>query len=124
MSPEAATAAIPRSPPICAISALPPTSSRAAAATAAAAEGEITVESIERHLDSAELPPLDLLIRTSGELRLSNFLLWQLAYSELHFTGTFWPDFTPEALDEAIASFQKRERRFGQTGDQVAKKTN
>ena len=77
------------------------------------AEGEITVESIERHLDSAELPPLDLLIRTSGELRLSNFLLWQSAYAEMIFTDVLWPDFTPEHLTDALAEFTRRERRYG-----------
>lgn len=85
----------------------------ARAAKAAAAEGEITVESIERHLDSAELPPLDLLIRTSGELRLSNFLLWQSAYAEMIFTDVLWPDFTPEHLTDALAEFTRRERRYG-----------
>ena len=85
----------------------------ARAATAAAAEGEITVESIERHLDCAELPPLDLLIRTSGELRLSNFLLWQSAYAEMIFTDVLWPDFTPEHLTDALAEFTRRERRYG-----------
>ena len=85
---------------------------------------EFTEEMLAEHLAMAYAPEPDLFIRTGGEERISNFLLWQLAYSELHFTGTFWPDFTPKALDEAIASFQKRERRFGQTGDQVAKKTN
>jgi len=85
---------------------------------------EFTEEMLAEHLAMAYAPEPDLFIRTGGEERISNFLLWQLAYAELHFTGTFWPDFTPEALDEAISSFQKRERRFGQTGDQVAKKTN
>mgnify|MGYP006182463281 CR=1 FL=1 len=91
----------------------------ARAATAAAAEGEITVESIERHLDSAELPPLDLLIRTSGELRLSNFLLWQSAYAEMIFTDVLWPDFDAAALAGAISSYQGRERRFGRTSEQL-----
>jgi undecaprenyl diphosphate synthase len=85
---------------------------------------EFTEEMLAPHLAMAYAPEPDLFIRTGGEERISNFLLWQLAYAELHFTGTFWPDFTPEALDEAIASFQKRERRFGQTSAQVAKKTN
>lgn len=60
-----------------------------------------------------DLPPIDLMIRTSGEYRISNFMLWQLAYSELYFTDTLWPDFTNEDLDEAIESFNNRDRRFG-----------
>ena len=65
----------------------------------------------------------DLLIRTGGEMRISNFLLWQFAYTELHFTPTLWPDFGPECLDQAITFFQSRERRFGLTGEQVGKPT-
>ncbi len=65
----------------------------------------------------------DLLIRTGGEMRISNFLLWQFAYTELHFTPTLWPDFGPECLDQAITFFQSRERRFGLTGEQVGKST-
>ncbi|WRH77336.1 MAG: polyprenyl diphosphate synthase [Sphingobium sp.] len=83
------------------------------AAQAAAAEGVISAEAIERHLDTADLPPLDLLIRTSGEQRLSNFMLWQAAYAELWFTGTLWPDFSTAEFDAAIAEFAQRERRFG-----------
>lgn len=83
------------------------------AAQAAAAEGAITAEAIERHLDTSDLPPLDLLIRTSGEQRLSNFMLWQAAYAELWFTETLWPDFTPAEFDAALAEFGKRERRYG-----------
>ena len=85
----------------------------ARAATKAAAEGEITAESIERHLDTAPLPPLDLLIRTSGEVRLSNFLLWQCAYAEMIFTDVLWPDFTPAHLNDALEEFARRERRYG-----------
>jgi undecaprenyl diphosphate synthase len=85
----------------------------ARAAAKAAAEGEVTVETIAAHLYTAELPPLDLLIRTSGEIRLSNFLLWQTAYAEMWFTEVLWPDFTPAHLEEALASFAGRERRFG-----------
>lgn len=85
----------------------------ARAAASAAAEGEITVETIDAHLDTTGLPPLDLLIRTSGELRLSNFLLWQAAYAELWFTDVLWPDFTPAHLGEALAAFAGRERRYG-----------
>jgi undecaprenyl diphosphate synthase len=72
----------------------------------------------------AYAPEPDLFIRTGGEQRISNFLLWQLAYTELFFTDTFWPDFSAECLDEAIASYQHRERRFGRTGAQLAEKTN
>ena len=83
------------------------------AARAAAAAGEVTAETIEAHLDTADLPPLDLLIRTSGEVRLSNFLLWQAAYAEMLFVDTLWPDFTPEHLRDACEQFAARERRYG-----------
>ena len=83
------------------------------AAAKAAAIGEITTESIAAQLDTADLPPLDLLIRTSGEIRLSNFLLWQSAYAEMLFVDTLWPDFTPEMLQQALDDFAQRERRFG-----------
>ncbi len=72
------------------------------------------------HLSLGDLPEPDLFIRTGGEQRISNFLLWQLAYSELYFTDTLWPDFDAQALDLAIASYRKRERRFGRTSDQVS----
>jgi undecaprenyl diphosphate synthase len=85
----------------------------ARAATRAAADGAITPEAIERHLDTAALPPLDLLVRTSGEVRLSNFLLWQSAYAEMIFTDVLWPDFTPAHLTEALEEFVRRERRYG-----------
>ena len=85
----------------------------ARAATKAAAKGAITPETIAAELDTADLPPLDLLIRTSGEERLSNFLLWQAAYAELWFTEVLWPDFTPEHLGEALDEFARRERRYG-----------
>lgn len=85
----------------------------ARAATKAAAKGAITPESIAAELDTADLPPLDLLIRTSGELRLSNFLLWQAAYAELWFTDVLWPDFTADHLKEALDAFAARERRYG-----------
>jgi undecaprenyl diphosphate synthase len=85
----------------------------ARAASKAAEEGAITPEAIERHLDTAPLPPLDLLIRTSGEVRLSNFLLWQCAYAEMIFTDVLWPDFTPAHLTDALAEFVRRERRYG-----------
>lgn len=83
------------------------------AARAAASAGEITAETISSRLDTADMPPLDLLIRTSGEVRLSNFLLWQAAYAEMWFTEVLWPDFTPAHLDEALAAFGGRERRYG-----------
>ena len=85
----------------------------ARAAAKAAAKGPITPESIEAELDTAGLPPLDLLIRTSGEVRLSNFLLWQAAYAEMIFTDVLWPDFTPAYLEAALAEFAQRERRYG-----------
>lgn len=85
----------------------------ARAATKAAAKGPITPETIDAELDTRDLPPLDLLIRTSGEERLSNFLLWQAAYAELWFTEVLWPDFTPGHLQEALDAFAARERRYG-----------
>jgi len=85
----------------------------ARAAAKAAAIGEVTPEAISAHLDTADMPPLDLLIRTSGEVRLSNFLLWQSAYAEMLFVDTLWPDFKPEHLGQALADFATRERRFG-----------
>ena len=85
----------------------------ARAATRAAAKGPITPEAIEAELDTAGMPPLDLLIRTSGEQRLSNFLLWQAAYAELYFAEVLWPDFTPEHLQAALEAFAQRERRYG-----------
>ena len=85
----------------------------ARAAAKAAAEGEVTAETIAAHLDTADLPPLDLLIRTSGEQRLSNFLLWQSAYAEFWFTEELWPDFTPKHLGQALDEFARRERRYG-----------
>jgi len=85
----------------------------ARAAAKASAKGPITPETIEAELDTAGLPPLDLLIRTSGEVRLSNFLLWQAAYAEMIFTDVLWPDFTPDHLRAALEEFSKRERRYG-----------
>lgn len=81
--------------------------------------GEINEVMFEARLHTAELPPLDLMIRTSGEMRISNFLLWQVAYAELIFTPVMWPDFTKEHLMEAIEAYQNRERRFGMTSDQL-----
>ncbi|USX17060.1 polyprenyl diphosphate synthase [Oxalobacteraceae bacterium OTU3CAMAD1] len=86
--------------------------------------GNFTEEQLAPHLAMAYAPEPDLFIRTGGEQRISNFLLWQLAYTELFFTETYWPDFTIECLDEAIASYQHRERRFGRTGAQLAEKKN
>ncbi len=89
---------------------------RALAADAAAgrvAPEAISTEMIEARLDTADLPPVDVLVRTSGEMRLSNFLLWQAAYAELVFTERLWPDFDGPALAEAVAQFRSRERRFG-----------
>jgi undecaprenyl diphosphate synthase len=83
------------------------------AARAAATQGEISASSIEANLDTAGLPPLDLLIRTSGEQRLSNFMLWQAAYAEFWFTETLWPDFSKEELAAALHEFARRERRYG-----------
>ncbi|MEO9463311.1 MAG: polyprenyl diphosphate synthase [Marinomonas sp.] len=85
----------------------------ARAAAKAAAIGDVTEASITAHLDTNDLPPLDLLIRTSGEVRLSNFLLWQCAYAEMLFVDTLWPDFTPEHLQTALDDFATRERRYG-----------
>ncbi|OJU59310.1 MAG: di-trans,poly-cis-decaprenylcistransferase [Altererythrobacter sp. 66-12] len=85
----------------------------ARAAAKAAQTGPVTVDTISAHLDTADLPPLDLLIRTSGEVRLSNFLLWQAAYAEMWFIDVLWPDFTLAHLEEALANFAGRERRYG-----------
>ena len=74
---------------------------------------EVSEENIESCLDTAGIPPVDIMIRTSGEVRLSNYLLWQNAYSEMFFTQTFWPDFTQGELDDIISDFSRRERRFG-----------
>lgn len=84
-----------------------------AARECAAAGEEMTEENLERHLYSAGIPDLELIIRPGGELRLSNFLLWQCAYSEFYFCDTLWPDFGERDLDEAIVAFQQRDRRFG-----------
>ena len=80
---------------------------------------EITQELISSHLNTKGIPDPELLIRTSGELRISNFMLWQMAYTELYFTDVLWPDFRKEHLHEAILAYQKRERRFGKTGAQI-----
>ena len=80
---------------------------------------DITEEFISRHLATSFMPDPDLLIRTGGELRISNYLLWQIAYTELYFCDTYWPDFDEEALHKAIASYQSRQRRYGKTEAQV-----
>ncbi|TFV93693.1 isoprenyl transferase [Algoriphagus kandeliae] len=87
-------------------------------------EGKLKVEDINQqvvadHLETAGIPDPELMIRTSGEFRISNFLLWQLAYTELHFTPVLWPDFRREHLVAAILDYQQRERRFGKTGEQI-----
>ena len=89
-----------------------------------ATEGRLKPEQIDEttvssYLTTAGIPDPDLLIRTSGELRISNFLLWQLAYSELYFTDRLWPEFTKEDFCRAIIDYQHRERRFGKTSEQV-----
>jgi undecaprenyl diphosphate synthase len=81
----------------------------------------ISQETLQKYLSTSEFPDPELMIRTSGEYRISNFLLYQLAYAELYFTNTRWPDFRKENLYEAIIDFQNRERRFGKTGAQVTK---
>jgi len=88
------------------------------------AEGKLSPDEIDEHqlagfLAFSGSPDPDLFIRTGGEMRISNFLLWQSAYTEFYFTNTLWPDFNGDALDLAIAAFQSRERRFGQTGEQI-----
>ncbi len=84
---------------------------------------EIDEKIINNHLYTFTLPDVDLLIRTSGEKRISNFLLWQIAYAEFHFTDVLWPDFSKNNLYQAIIDFQSRERRYGKTGEQI-KETN
>ncbi len=80
---------------------------------------EITEQLINDHLSTAGLPEPDLFVRTGGEQRISNFMLWQLAYTEMYFTSTLWPDFDQSALEEAVKSFKGRQRRFGHTSEQV-----
>jgi undecaprenyl diphosphate synthase len=83
---------------------------------------KVNKETFNNYLDTSGMPDPDLLIRTSGEYRISNFLLWQMAYTELYFTNVLWPDFTKDELFKAIASYQKRERRFGLTSEQLQEK--
>lgn len=80
---------------------------------------EIDEVQLGRHVALADCPPVDMLIRTGGDYRISNFLLWQVAYAELFFTDTLWPDFTPNELDDMMSEFACRERRFGKTSEQV-----
>ena len=80
---------------------------------------DINEDTIAQHMATAFMPDPDLLIRTGGEERISNYLLWQIAYSELYFCDTFWPDFSEEELRRAIANYQQRQRRFGKTGAQI-----
>lgn len=82
-------------------------------------EAEITEEVFENHLYTKDFPPVDLLIRTSGEVRISNFLLWQIAYAELQFLDILWPDFGKENFFQCIYDFQNKERRFGKTSEQL-----
>lgn len=80
---------------------------------------DISEDTVARHMQTAFMPDPDLMIRTGGEVRISNYLLWQIAYSELYFCDTYWPDFNEESLHRAIASYQSRQRRFGKTEEQV-----
>ena len=81
----------------------------------------ISEEDVSRHMQTNFMPDPDLLIRTGGELRISNFLLWQMAYTELYFSEQLWPDFRHEDFYDAVYDYQNRQRRFGKTGDQVSK---
>ena len=83
------------------------------------APDDISEVTVSLHLQTHAMPDPDLLIRTGGELRVSNYLLWQIAYSELYFCDTFWPDFDEAELDKAIADYQARERRYGKTSEQI-----
>ena len=87
-------------------------------------EDEITETTLQNYLNTKNYPDPDLLIRTGGEHRISNFLLWQIAYTELYFTQKLWPDFRKADLIEAIADYQGRQRRFGKTGDQIIENNN
>ena len=80
---------------------------------------QVSEQDISNRVQLHDEPPLDLLIRTGGEIRISNFLLWQAAYAELYFSDVLWPDFGPEALDKALAAYAQRQRRYGKTGEQV-----
>jgi len=82
--------------------------------------GDITEDTVVANLETSGIPDPELMIRTSGEKRISNFLLWQMAYTELYFTEKLWPDFGKEDFYKAVADFQKRERRYGKTSEQIA----
>jgi len=87
-------------------------------------EGKVEIENIdeqlfENYLYTKDFPPVDLLIRTSGEIRISNFLLWQIAYAELQFLNVLWPDFTKDIFFQCIVDYQNKERRYGMTGEQI-----
>ncbi len=87
-------------------------------------EGKVDIENIdeklfENYLYTKDFPPVDLLIRTSGEIRISNFLLWQIAYAELQFLNVLWPDFTKDIFFQCIVDYQNKERRYGLTGEQI-----
>ncbi|SFF86336.1 isoprenyl transferase [Prevotella sp. KH2C16] len=94
------------------------------AAVYAGLEAQLTEENFEKNLETAFMPDPDLLIRTGGEVRLSNYLLWQCAYTELYFCDTYWPDFGEEDLHRAIRSYQNRQRRYGKTEAQIEKENN
>jgi undecaprenyl diphosphate synthase len=82
-------------------------------------ESDITEALFSKYLSTGNMPEPELMIRTSGEMRISNFLLWQLAYTEIYITETLWPDFRKQHLEEAILNYQNRERRFGKTSEQI-----
>ena len=82
---------------------------------------EITDEVISKHLNTASMPDPDLLIRTGGDMRISNFLLWQIAYAEINVIDTYWPDYSKDDFCQAIIQYQSRERRFGLTSEQINK---
>lgn len=85
---------------------------------------DISDETIDEYISKMSVPNVDLLIRTGGDLRISNFLLWQAAYAELYFTDCYWPDFGDQQFYESIIDFQKKERRFGKTSEQIKLETD
>jgi len=87
------------------------------------APSDITDDLVQQHLSIGDLPMPDLMIRTAGEQRISNFMLWQLAYTELYFSPVYWPDFREEEMRKALQAYAGRQRRFGQTDDQITAKT-
>ena len=88
------------------------------------AKTQLSEADLDAHIAMADQEPVDLLIRTGGEIRISNFVLWQAAYAELFFSAVLWPDFKAEQLDEAIASYQSRQRRYGKTGEQIEEESD